>query len=141
LKFLRLENLWRFRFRLAGRQDVGGVAASRMSYEEEARPTLVRLNKTDNAPAKGWFLIDSVSGATIATRMEFELRQGPMELEVHYERDAALGLWLPVEMTEVYSVNESGANPPQTVSVDARATYSKFRRFQVTTEEHVKIPK
>jgi hypothetical protein len=52
LKFLRPENLWRFRFRLADTHDVGGVAASRMSCEEEARPTLVRLNKTDNAPAE-----------------------------------------------------------------------------------------
>jgi hypothetical protein len=112
-----------------------------MSYEEEARPTLVSLNTTDNAPAKGWFLIDPASGATIATRVEFELRASALELEVHYARDAALGLWLPAEMTEVHSTHASGGAGSRTVSLDARATYSKFRRFQVTTEEQVKIPK
>jgi VWFA-related protein len=141
LKFLRPENLRRFRFRLAGKGEAGGVSASRMSYEEEARPTLVSLNTTDNAPAKGWFLIDPASGATIATRVEFELRASALELEVHYARDAALGLWLPAEMTEVHSTHASGGAGSRTVSLDARATYSKFRRFQVTTEEQVKIPK
>jgi len=141
LKFLRSENLWRFRFRLAGKGDVGGVAASRMSYEEEARPTLVVLNKVDDLAARGWFLIDPASGATIATRMEFELSAGLIEFEVRYARDAALGLWLPVEMTEVHSVYGSEGGRGLTVSVDARATYSKFRRFQVTTDEQIKIPK
>jgi len=141
LKFLRSENLSRCRFRLDGRKNVGGVAAWRMSYEEQARPTLVSLNRVDDAAATGWFLIDPASGATIGTRMEFELRSGVMEFEVRYARDAALGLWLPVEMTEVFSRYVSGGASDRTVSVDSRATYSKFRRFQVTTDEQVKIPK
>jgi VWFA-related protein len=141
LKFLRSENLSRFWFRLDGKKDVGGVAASRLTYEEQARPTLVSLNIVDDVAAKGWFLIDPASGATVGTRMAFELRGGVIEFEVRYARDAALGLWLPVEMTEVYSLYVSGGAGNRTVSVDARATYSKFRRFQVTTDEQVKIPK
>jgi hypothetical protein len=50
-------------------------------------------------------------------------------------------LWLPVEMTEVHSVYGSEGGRGLTVSVDARATYSRFRRFQVTTDEQIKIPK
>jgi len=141
LKFLRPENLPRFRFRLDGRKDVGGVAASRMSYAEQARPTLVSLNIVDDVAATGWFLIDPASGATVGTRMAFELRGGVIEFEVRYARDGALGLWLPAEMTEVYSLYTSGLAGNRTVSVDARATYSRFRRFQVTTDEQVKIPK
>ena len=141
LKFLRSENLSRFRFRLDGRKDVGGVAASRLTYEEQARPTLVSLNIVDDVAAKGWFLIDPASGATVGTRMAFELRGGVIEFEVRYARDAALGLWLPVEMTEVYSLYVSSRTVNRTVSVDARATYSNYRRFQVTTDEQVKIPK
>ena len=41
-------------------------------------------------------------------------------------------------MTEVHSADGSGGSHAWTVSVDARATYSKF---QVTTDEQVKIPK
>jgi hypothetical protein len=139
LKFLKPENLSRCRFKLAGRADAGGVTASRMSYDEQARPTLVRLNRIDDAPAKGWFLVDPASGAIVATRMVFELDGGgAVELEVRYARDGALGLWLPSEMTEVHSLDGIGARTPL---VDARATYSNFRRFQVTTDAQVKIPK
>jgi hypothetical protein len=141
LKFLRSENLSRFRFRLDGGKDVGGVAASRLSYTEEARPTLVSLNVVDDVAATGWFLIDPASGATVGTRMAFELRGGLIEFEVRYARDAALGLWLPVEMTEVYSVYTPGRVGNRSVSVDARATYSNYRRFQVTTDEQVKVAK
>jgi hypothetical protein len=140
LQFLRSENLWRFQFWLAGKEHAGGVAASRISYEERARPTLVHLNRVHSLPARGWFLIDAASGATIATRMEFELGEGLIELEVRYRHDRALGMWLPVEMTEVHVLYGSGDAPGRTVSVDARATYSNFRRFQVTTDEQVRIP-
>jgi VWFA-related protein len=141
LTFLRVENLWRFRFRPAGRQDAGGVTASRIAYEETARPTLVALNKTNDLAARGWFLIDPASGAVIATRVEFGLNAGVLELEVRYARDDALGLWLPAEMTELHSVYGTRGPRDMIVSIDARATYSRFRRFQVSTDEQMKIPK
>ena len=141
LKFLRSENLERFRFKLLGRENVGGVSAVRMSYDEHARPTLVELNKVNNLPARGWFLIDAASGAVIASRMEFELSAGSIELEVRYARDATLGMWLPAEMTEVHWADAPNGVQSRTMSVDARATYSKFRRFQVTTDAQVRIQK
>ncbi len=141
LKFLEAENVRRFRFSQAGRKDVEGVAASRISYEEESRPTVVSLNKTTDIAARGWFLVDPASGAVLGSRMEFELGSfgESAVLEVRYTRDATLGLWVPSEMTEVYVA----LVPPRTlrVSLDARATYSKFRRFQVTTDHQITIPK
>ena len=141
LAFLRAENLGRFRFRASGRQDAGGVAASRIAYEETARPTLVVLNNARDLPARGWFLIDPASGAVIATRVEFGLTAGVLEMEVRYARDDALGLWLPAEMTEIHSVDGTLGSRNMSVSINAHATYSRFRRFQVSTDEQIKVPK
>ena len=140
LKFLRPEHLSRFRFRPDGRKTVDGVAASRVSYTELARPTLVSLNTVEDTAASGWFLIDPASGATVGTRMALGLGAGVLEFEVRYARDAAIGLWLPAEMTEVYSLYV-GRPGNLSVSVDARATYSNYRRFQVTTDEQLKVAK
>ena len=56
-------------------------------------------------------------------------------------RDDALGLWLPAEMTEIHSVYGTSGPRNMRVSIDARATYSRFRRFQVSTDEQMKIQK
>jgi len=72
--------------------------------------------------------------------MTFDSGRNLVEIEVHYQRDAALGLWVPSEMKETYSIGRMGSFD-RTVSLEGRATYSKFRRFQVKTEEQIKIPK
>jgi hypothetical protein len=48
-------------------------------------------------------------------------------------RDELSGLWMPVMMEERY---EYGSK-----TVTGLATYSKFRRFQVSTKEQIKILK
>jgi hypothetical protein len=141
LKLLEIDNVPRFRFSQSGKKDVEGVSASRISYEEVSRPTIVSLNRTTDIPVRGWFLVEPSSGAIVGSRMDFELGSfgESAALEVRYTRDASLGLWVPSEMTEVYVTM---APPrPLRVSLDARATYSKFRRFQVTTDHQITIPK
>ena len=142
LKFLEPANLLHFEYKPAGRQEVEGVEAVRVAYQEWARPTLVRYNMEQDIPASGWFLVDPASGAIVGTRMEmtFDSGRNLVEIEVHYQRDAALGLWVPSEMKETYSIGRMGSFD-RTVSLEGRATYSKFRRFQVKTEEEIKIPK
>ena len=137
LKFLRPDNVGRFRFKVLGKETVGGVSAVRVSYDEQARPTLVHLNKVEDVPATGWFLVDAASGAVMASRIGFELHAGSIELEVRYTRDAALGMWVPAEMTEVHWADPPNGTQGRITSMEARATYSNFRRFQVTTDEQI----
>jgi hypothetical protein len=139
LKFLDAGNVSRFRFSLSGKKEVGAVAASRISYEEISRPTLLSFNNVNDLPARGWFLVDPASGAILGSRMEFEFSGSGSkgEFEVRYARDPGLGLWVPSEMTEIYWNTNPGTAP---VSLDARATYSNYRRFQVKTEERIKLP-
>jgi VWFA-related protein len=142
LKFLEPDNLLHFDYKSAGRQDVAGVEAARVAYVEWARPTLVRYNEDKDIPASGWFLVDPVSGAIVGTRMEMasEPDRIAFDIEVRYQRDASLGLWVPAEMKETYAIARVGTMD-RTVTLEGRATYSKFRRFQVKVEEQIKIPK
>jgi hypothetical protein len=152
LKFLEPDNLLHFEYKEAGRQDVSGVEATRVAFVEWARPTLVRYSpdqipvvsnaQLKDLPASGWFLVDPVSGAIVGTRMQltYDPDRVVYDTAVRYQRDAALGLWVPLEMQETYAIGRSGSLD-RTVTLDGRATYSKFRRFQVTTREQITIPK
>jgi hypothetical protein len=146
LKFLALANRAGFEFRLAGRQEVAGIDAWRVEYTEIASPTVVR-NQADrqDVPAKGWFIVDPLTGAILETRMELPIGQARGEFVVRFRRDTSLGLWVPSEMRETYlirPVEHLGAvRGDWTTLAEARATYSKFRRFQVKTEERIVIPK
>jgi len=86
LKFLEYENLLRFEFKLGGKQDVAGVEAARIDYDEWARPTVTQYNREFDLPARGWFLVDPVSGAVVGSRMElvFDSGRGLIEFEVRY---------------------------------------------------------
>jgi VWFA-related protein len=141
LKFLQPEHLGRSRFKLAGKHDVSGVEALRIECEEQVRPTLTRFSQNDDLPAKGWFLVDPVTGAVVGSSLDLEFLtgRGRVHFEVRYQRDSSLGLWVPAEMKETYEVRGPVFDWIQ--SLDARATYSKFRRFQVRTEEQIKIIK
>jgi len=141
LKFLEAVNLSRSRFSLSGTKDVGGVAATRIAFQEVARPTLVTLNRSGDIAAAGSFLIDPASGAVVGSTMQFlfPFDGARLEFVVRYERDADLGLWVPAEMTERYSLR--GATADRAWAVDSRATYAKFRRFQVKAETTIKVVK
>ena len=152
LKFLEPDNLRHFEYKAAGNQNAGGVKASRVAFAEWARPTLVRYSPDQipvvsnsqlrDIPASGSFLVEPVSGAIVGTRMQLTYDPDSVvyEIEVRYQRDAALGLWVPQEMRETYSIGRPGSSD-RSVLLDGRATYSKFRRFQVTTQEQITIPK
>jgi VWFA-related protein len=141
--YLEARNLWRCQFKIAGTQDVGGVASTKVEYQEIGRPSRVQLNQTEDIFASGWFLIDPASGAITGSRLIFTfVDDSRIEFVVKYERDARLGLWVPVEMTEVMYQQPRTLNTREAyIAVDSRAAYSKFRRFQVKTDTEVKAVK
>jgi hypothetical protein len=76
-------------------------------------------------------------------RIEFpELREieSLADIEVSYKRDAASGLWLPAQMTELYDGPLTlGTTAPVAGRAVGRATYSDFKRFE--TSGKVVLPK
>jgi hypothetical protein len=51
------------------------------------------------------------------------------EIDVSYQSEPVVGLLVPVEMRRSYDRLRSGAR------IEERATYSKFRQFQVAVDE------
>jgi hypothetical protein len=120
----------RFEFRKSGEETIGGVRAWVLDYRETAKPTIIKTSKGEDVPAFGRFWIEPVSGRVLRSL----LQASSAEITVTYgPREELPGLWPPVMMREVYK-HPSG-------EITATATYSKFRRFQVQTQEQLKIPK
>ena len=135
LSFLTTYNRLRFAFDLDGERDAAGVRVWRVTFTEFARPTLVVDLNDNDVPTTGWFLVEKLTGAIVETGVRFSKGDDSRsEVTVGYRRNDQLGLWVPDQMREVYS-NE------RFPYLDARATYSNFRRFQVKTEEKIVVPK
>ncbi len=145
LSFLRAANRGRFEYELAGRDKAAGFEALRIRYTERARPTLIGDRASRDVPVSGTFLVDAATGAVIETRMNARSGEARAEIVVRYRPEPALGLWVPAEMKESYSQPDSGATGRsgliRRAVVEGRATYSNFRRFQVTTGEAIAPPK
>jgi VWFA-related protein len=136
LQFLTAGNRPRFRFRLAGKRHAAGVDTWRVQFDEQSRPTIIGDLQGRDVAAKGWFLVDEVTGAIVETGLEVDENASHGEIVVSFRHDPALGLWVPSEMTETYRTLP-GLQPLSA----GKATYSKYRRFQVKTEEKIVIPK
>lgn len=123
----------RFRCTAAGRERVQQVEARVLTFEETARPTLVRGERDQDSPLKGRLWVDPASGAVLRTQMETGPRDLRTRIDVTFARDEALDLWVPAEMKEHHVM------PGE--EVRGTAVYSRFRRFQVATTEQVELPK
>jgi len=144
LRFLTPENRPRFRFKTAGRRESAGVDVWRIEFEERARPTIVSDLQDRDVPVKGWFLVDQTTGAIVESCTTLAEHGSSGEIVVSFRRDPALGMWVPVKMKETYQSFGQGsvrAGISMQPFLEGTAIYSKYRRFQVKTEEKITIPK
>jgi hypothetical protein len=144
LRFLTSENRPRFRFKAGGRRASAGVDVWRIEFEELARPTIISDLRQRDVPVKGWFLVDQITGAIVESRMQTAELGSTGEIVVSFRRDSSLGMWVPAQMKETYSSARQSTMsglPRMEPFLEGTATYSKYRRFQVKTEEKITIPK
>ncbi len=85
-------------------------------------------------PARGRLWVEPDSGRVLMTELVAEDANVRGVVEVSYEVEPAIGLLVPVAMRDRYE-HVSGAT-----RVDGYATYSRFRRFDVTTTERIGTP-
>jgi len=144
LQFLRDENRPRSRFKLGPRRRVDDIETVRLEFEERVRPTIITDVQGRDVVAKGWFQVDETTGAIVETVLKIEENGSTGEIKVTFRHDPSLGMWVPAEMSELYQAltqrSLSGAPRAETL-VEGNAKYTKFRRFQVKTEEKLVIPK
>jgi hypothetical protein len=116
--------------------------ASALAFQERRSPTVLRRRGGDGAhdmPSHGTFEIEPATGRVLAAEFTAD-DTGSKEsatFKVRYAIDPKLEISVPVEVAERYW---QPAKPNEDV-VEMHATYSSFRRFQVTTGERIKREK
>jgi hypothetical protein len=134
LQFLLPRHQDRFRFRKAGDDRSGGEAVWIVEFRERDRATFIRTPEGRDAPSHGRLLIAPDDGRVVGSRL---IVDAPIqaELEVTWQRDQRLGLWVPATMREQYRgrelVQRDANGKDQLFDVRGAATYSNYRRFEV----------
>jgi len=103
-----------------------------IEYRETGKGTMVRGTNNKDIPSHGRIWLDSSNGRVLQTELISEDTDLRADVNVSYKKEEGLDLLVPVEMREIYVIRRSDTR------IDGRATYSKFRRFTVTTTEKPK---
>jgi hypothetical protein len=119
-----------FVFRQGGRERVDGVDTIIVGYEETSTPTLIAGRNNQDVPARGRFWIESKTGRIVRMRIETRPDGSINSIEVVFREEPKLGLWVPSRMDER---RETGLE-----TMEGRATYTNYRRFQVSTVMEIK---
>jgi hypothetical protein len=131
LAFLIPEVQPRFAFTLGKNDPAVGPSAWIIEYRERQRPSLIRGYGDSDLLATGRAWVDIESGAVLRTEFTLDDAAVNAKLTTSFKRDERLGLNVPQEMAEEYKL--SGGS-----RVTGKATYSRFRQFEVKTDEEMK---
>ena len=132
LMFLRPDNQPRSRFTVA---KIGSAGQPwEIAYREVQPQTIIRTTGNRDLPARGRFRIDPTSGRVWMSELIAEDLAVHGDFTVDYRLEPALGFLVPEEMRESVWV------PRGSDRIRGKATYSRFRRFQVTVNEAIAPP-
>jgi hypothetical protein len=133
LKFLDARAQPRSTFRIDGTKSLGPDRFTILKFQEHARPRMIA--SIDDSAASGLFWIDAPTGRVMHSELRVETRVGGMIVTAlvaaDYAFQAKVALWVPVAMTERYTIGTSGI-------IQGHAAYSNFRRFNVETTTDIK---
>ena len=102
-----------------------------VKFEELQGPTLVQTTNGGDIFSHGRFWIEPNTGRVLISEMVVRNPAVRGELVVSYQSEPLLGLLVPIELREWYV---DGPGRPRITGV---ATYSNFRRFQVSTDQTI----
>jgi len=123
----------RFKFSL-GKEDRGvGAGVWIVEYQETASPAMIRGEANRDLFAHGRLWIDSINGSVLKTELLVEQPTVRAQIVTTFRVDDKFMIAVPSEMREQYSFN-SGSR------ITSVASYGRFRRFDVTADEHVRMP-
>ena len=105
--------------------------AFELEYQEERTGTLIRTSLDQAMPSRGRFTIDAASGSVLSSELVAESGSLKARIEVTYALDPGVNALVPREMREKYSLGDGS-------TIDGKATYAKYRRYQVTVDTTVK---
>jgi hypothetical protein len=133
LFFFKADNLDRFKF---SRKKGGTGSAWEIAFRETARPTMIRTPEGRPVPTEGSVWVNPADGTVLRTRIRMSdfgspgasTARGSAEVDVTYQRVAAVDMWLPATMAETYDGTRFSAWD----RITGRADYSDYRQFQTS---------
>jgi hypothetical protein len=103
-------------------------------FEEIEGPTLVWTTGGGDIFSHGRFWIEPDTGRILISEMITEDARVRGELLVSYQSQPLLGLLVPIELRERYTEK---APPALLPTITGQATYSNFRRFEVSVDQTI----
>ncbi len=134
LGFLETVQQGRFQFTLGKEDDHDGPGIWVVTYTEQARPTFVRTPDGKNLFASGRFWIEAASGRVVKTELVFQDDVLRASVTTSFRTDERFHVDVPFEMVEDYLLSRSREH------ITGRASYGRFRRFDVTAHEDIPLP-
>ena len=130
LRFLDAASQSRFKFSLAGREQVKGVDSWMLTFRERETPALVRNARGDDLFASGSIWLAVADSAVVRTSLALNDKRARLEATtlVDYQRELKLAMWVPSQMVESY-VQQVGKVEER---ITCTATYSDYRRFETS---------
>ena len=104
-----------------------------VKFEEVEGPTLVHTTGGRDIFSHGRFWIEPDTGRVLVSEMVTEDGRVRGELLVSYQTQPVLGLLVPIELRERYTEPPPARGP----AIVGQATYSNFRRFDVSVDETI----
>jgi hypothetical protein len=103
-----------------------------IEYRETREDTVIHSTDGDDFPSSGRFWVEPDTGAVLMSELVMEKGDVRAVIDVSYQSEPLLGMRVPVAMHERYRARSD--------RVEGIATYSKFRQFQVKTDEVIDKP-
>jgi len=107
------------------------AAIFELEFHEERGGTLIRTAGDQSMPSHGRFTIDPATGRVLSSELVAESGSLRARIEVTYALEPAMEMFVPREMREKYSLSDGS-------TIEGKAAYARFRRYQVTVAESVK---
>jgi hypothetical protein len=119
----------RFRYTVAGIEKKLGPNVRTVRFVEFQIPTLLKGPSNSDLPARGLFWIEEDTGKVVKTELQIGQSGFPIRIVTTFRYDDELGIHVPATMEDWYP---NGAG-----EFRGKATYGKFRRFQIQTREEI----
>jgi hypothetical protein len=134
LAFVQAEAQPRFRYSLDRRDPAEGPGVWIVEYREDAHPTFIKGAFDKDMPVKGRYWINEADGRIIRSEVSVEDPSVGAKITTDFQQDDRFKIDVPVRMSEVYRLINGRV-------VTGVATYGRFRRFGVSTDEKIDEPR
>ena len=132
MAFLQPDYRPRFRWNLAGIEKDLGPTIRTVRFEEFRIPSILKMGANQDMLSRGLIWVDEETGRVVKTRLQAGPFRTPPEIVSTFRREESLGIDVPAEMKDWY--------PDRNGEIRGVATYSRFRRFAVKTDEAIAKP-